>query len=91
MDVRARIIVSGVVQGVGYRFFVQRVARRMLLNGWVKNLFSGEVELEVEGPRGLIESMIKELRTGSLHATVTEIQVEWKKYTGQYSGFDITY
>ena len=89
MDVKAHIVVHGIVQGVGYRFFVQRTARRMLLTGWVRNLYSGEVEIEVEGPRGLVESFLKELRTGNPYATVTDLQVDWQKFTGQRSGFDI--
>ncbi len=91
MYVCANIIVSGIVQGVGYRYFVSKLARKMDLKGWVKNLPTGEVEIEVEGPRGLIESLIKELRIGNPWATVTNIEVHWKKYTGKYTGFDITF
>ena len=91
MHVRAHIVVSGVVQGVGYRYFVMRVARRMELTGWVKNRSTGEVEIEVEGPRGLIESLVKELWTGNAWASVRDMDVEWHKFTGKHTGFDITY
>jgi acylphosphatase len=89
--VRAHIVVKGIVQGVGYRYFVMKLAHRMALTGWVKNLPSGEVETLVEGPRGLVETLIKELRTGNAWATVTDIQVEWGAYKAEYTGFDITY
>jgi acylphosphatase len=91
MDVCAHIVVSGMVQGVGYRYFVMKLARRMELTGWVKNLPSGEVEIEVEGPRGLVEALIKELRTGNAWAVVRNIEVTWEKYRGKYTGFDIAF
>lgn len=91
MDVCAHIIVSGMVQGVGYRYFVTKIARRMELTGWVKNLYSGEVEIEVEGPRALIETMIKELKTGNAWAVVRNIDATFEKYQGKYTGFDITF
>jgi acylphosphatase len=91
MDGCAHIIVSGMVQGVGYRFFVTKIARRMELTGWVKNLPSGEVEIEVEGPKGLVETLIKELKTGNSWAMVRNIEITWKKYQGKYTGFDIAF
>ncbi len=91
MDVQAHIVVSGIVQGVGYRYFVSRLAGKWELTGWVKNLPTGEVEIEIEGPRGLIEPLIKDLWTGNAWATVRDIDVRWEKYTGKYDGFDITF
>ena len=61
MDAHAHILVSGMVQGVGFRFFISRIARKVQLTGWVKNHPSGEVEIDVEGPKGLIESFIKNI------------------------------
>ena len=91
MDGRAHIIVSGMVQGVGYRFFVTKIARRMELTGWVKNLPSGEVEIEVEGPKGLVETLITELKTGNSWAMVRNVEIAWEKYQGKYTGFDIAF
>lgn len=91
MDVSSHIIVSGNVQGVGYRYFVMRLARKMQLNGWVKNLHTGEVEIEVEGPKGILESFIQELWTGNPWATVRNIDVQWVRFRGKYTGFDVTY
>ncbi len=91
MHVRGHIIVSGMVQGVGYRYFVCKNARRMELTGWVKNLFSGEVEIEIEGPKGLVESFVQVLWTGNAWATVRNVEVNWEKYQGKYTGFDITF
>lgn len=91
MEAHAHIIVSGMVQGVGFRYFVYRTASRMDLTGWVKNLPNGEVEIEVEGSKGMIESFIKELPTGNPSAVVKNIDVDWKNPTGKYSGFEITF
>ena len=91
MLARAHVIVSGRVQGVGYRYFVQRQARRIQLTGWVRNLPSGEVEIEVEGPKGLVETLIKELWTGNVWATVRNVDVIWMPHENRYTGFDITF
>jgi acylphosphatase len=91
MEVQAHIIVSGMVQGVGYRYFVMRLAKRMQLTGWARNLYSGEVEILVEGQRGSIESFIKDLWTGNPSALVRNVEVNWQKYTGSHTGFDITF
>ena len=91
MKYSAEIIVSGLVQGVGYRYFVTKIARRMELTGWVKNLLSGEVEIEVEGPKGLVETLIAELKAGNAWAVVRNIEVVWEKFQGKYTGFDIAF
>ncbi|NNG26140.1 MAG: acylphosphatase, partial [Ignavibacteriaceae bacterium] len=64
MNVRAEILVNGLVQGVGYRYFVLREARRLDLNGFSENLFSGEVLTIVEGEKAMIEDLICKLRVG---------------------------
>lgn len=91
MDKCAHIIVSGVVQGVGFRYFVIKLARRLVLNGWVRNMPSSEVEIEVEGPEGMIQEMIRNLWTGNPYASVNNVNVHWDSFKGKYTGFDITY
>ena len=91
MYVNAHLIVSGHVQGVGYRYFVSHLARQMSLTGWVRNISGGRVEIEVEGQRGLIESMIADLRIGNSYARVSDIHVEWREFTGKYRAFDVTF
>jgi acylphosphatase len=77
------------VQGVGYRFFVFRQARRLQLAGWVRNLPSGEVEIRVEGPRGMIESLIRDLWTGNPSAAVRNVEVAWSAFSGRFKRFDV--
>jgi len=89
MDVQVHVVVSGVVQGVGFRFFVLRVARKMGLVGWVKNLPTGDVEILAEGPRGLVNSFVEDVRVGNLGAVVRGMDVTWGKRTGKYTGFEV--
>ena len=91
-DVRAMITVSGSVQGVGYRFFVQREALKLGLAGYVMNLPSGDSVLaEAEGSREAVESLIELLRKGPAHARVTSIKTEFRKAEGGENGFSIRY
>lgn len=89
MTVGAKILVSGLVQGVGFRFFVHRIASRMGLAGYVRNLYNGDVEIEVEGDRSLIEELIKEVKVGPRAAHVSDVMIEWKPYQGRFHNFDV--
>ncbi|MBS4035055.1 MAG: acylphosphatase [Ignavibacterium sp.] len=88
---RAKIIVNGLVQGVGFRYFVIRHAQKLGLKGYTKNLFSGEVLTEVEGDEGLIHELIKELKVGPSHAHVKNCVVEWNEYQNEFNSFDVRY
>jgi acylphosphatase len=88
-SVRAHIWVSGGVQGVGYRAFAQRVAIQKGLCGGVRNLDDGRVEVEVEGARTVIDSLIESLRAGPPMARVREVRVQWEPATGRENGFHI--
>jgi acylphosphatase len=91
MKTCAHIIVKGLVQGVGFRWFVQREANELGLTGYVKNLYNGDVEVEVEGERGLIEELIRQLRAGNRSSHVTDVHVSWLEYEDKYSNFRITF
>jgi len=83
------MLISGVVQGIGYRYFVYRSARQLDLVGWVRNLPDGRVQAVAEGDRGVLEIFIKELKTGPRFASVHNIDLKWAEPTGQYTTFDI--
>ena len=89
--VRARISVSGRVQGVGYRAFTIRVATQRGLIGGVKNTDDGRVELEAEGPKDRILSLIEDLKVGPPASRVTAVQVEWTSATGRQTDFRVWY
>lgn len=89
--VRVQIVVSGRVQGVGYRAFVVRAGTRQGLLGGVRNLDDGRVEVEVEGTRTAIEALLQELKIGPPGAHVTGVEAKWKSATGRFSGLAIWY
>ena len=88
---RAKIICNGLVQGVGFRYFVVRNAQRIGLKGYTQNLFTGEVLTVVEGDEGLIHELLKVLKVGPSHAHVKSCAVEWNDYNGEFQNFDVKY
>ena len=89
MFVRLHMVVQGLVQGVGFRYFVYHHATKLDLAGWVRNLFNGDVEIEAEGERSLLESFIEEVKVGPRSASVKDLRIEWKTYENKYSAFEI--
>lgn len=87
--VRAKILVSGRVQGVGYRAFTCRMAASRGLTGGVENLDSGQVAVDVEGSRNVLEEFLADLKRGPVGARVTQVQVEWGNATGLHHDFRI--
>lgn len=87
---RLHLVVWGDVQGVGFRYAVQRLATRLGLTGWVRNLDSGEVELVAEGPQPALLQLVEACRRGA--GTVGHVrgeQVEWQTPRGEFSRFEI--
>ena len=89
--VRAHIVVSGLVQGVGYRAFAARAAGNHGLVGGVRNLEDGRVELVVECEKAVIEALVLELKVGPPASRVQKIEVAWSPSTDRFSSFRIWY
>jgi acylphosphatase len=89
--VRARISVSGRVQGVGYRAFTLRAASERGLVGGVRNCEDGRVELEAEGPKETVVSLIAALKIGPPASRVSDVRVEWVAPTGRQTNFAVWY
>ena len=70
------IIVTGRVQGVGFRYFTVRCANDLGISGWVRNLPDGSVETAIQGQGGKIEEMIGRLREGPGAANVSSLEIE---------------
>jgi acylphosphatase len=73
--IRNRIIVSGNVQGVGFRKFVVAHALELNLSGYCRNLPSGEVEVDVEGPFEKVQALIRHLHIGPPRGKVEQVNV----------------
>jgi acylphosphatase len=89
MQVRVHIIVQGMVQGVGFRYFVHREATTLNLSGYAQNLYNGDVEIEAEGDRSLIEEFIKIVKVGPSSAFVKDLKIEWKEVQNRHDGFKV--
>ena len=89
MQSRAEIIVNGLVQGVGFRYFVYREARDSELKGFVKNLYTGEVLTVAEGEKALVEELINKLKVGPMHAAVKNCYVDWQEPLNEFITFEI--
>jgi len=89
--VSADIVVSGRVQGVGYRFFTEEAAARYGVSGWSMNMPDGSVTLEIEASKESAERFIDELKKGPPMSRVTGVSVEWKPYAGRHSSFFIRF
>jgi acylphosphatase len=91
MKARARIFVSGRVQGVFYRDNTRRWASSKGLKGWVRNLPDGRVEALVEGDQENIETLVGQMREGPPMARIDDIEVEWEEFKGEFSDFRIAW
>jgi acylphosphatase len=85
------ITIHGKVQGVGYRFYATRVARRLGLKGWIQNNRDGTVEAMVEGEKASIDEWVEEIREGPRYAEVTKIDAEVKDFSGRLGDFDVKF
>jgi acylphosphatase len=75
-------VVYGDVQGVGFRYYVQRRAEEMGLAGWVGNRRDGTVEVVAEGSRAALGRLLELLSKGPGLADVDRVDAEWGKETG---------
>jgi acylphosphatase len=84
---RARV--SGLVQGVGFRYFVYREATELSITGFVKNMADGRVEIWAEGPKPLLLEFLASLRVGPRFGRVEDVDLEWFDYEKKYDSFSI--
>ena len=85
MTVTKRLLISGRVQGVGFRFYMERKAREHGVAGWVRNRRDGSVEAMVQGSAEAVEAMIAWARRGPLSAVVAELTIT--NGSGEYTEF----
>ncbi|GAB6946446.1 acylphosphatase [Vulcanisaeta sp. JCM 16161] len=89
---RVHILVKGLVQGVGFRAFVRRNAKRLGIKGFVRNLPDGfTVEIVAEGPDDAIEQLISIAKRGPPGAVVEDVDVEYEEPKNEFSDFEILY
>lgn len=86
---RAEILVNGLVQGVGFRYFVFKCAKSLGLKGYTKNLFNGEVLTVVEGEIHLINDLYNKLKLGPQFSDVKNASLRWSEPTNEFNNFEI--
>ena len=88
---RLQGVIRGDVQGVGFRYFLAREARKLGLRGWVRNRDDGSVEFVAEGPKADLERLLEAARRGPGHARVAGVSVEWSAAGGGLEPFDLSW
>lgn len=89
---RVHVIVKGLVQGVGFRAFVMRNAKRLGVKGFVRNLPGGfSVEIVAEGDEESIDKLLEIVKKGPQGAVVEDVEVNEEVPTGEFDDFHITY
>ena len=86
---RLHLVVTGEVQGVGFRWYVQRVARSLGLHGEVRNRPDGAVEIEAEGDRACLEGLVEAAREGPAGAAVDRVDARWAEGPARFRDFQI--
>lgn len=85
------VLITGRVQGVGFRNFTQRNARQLGVNGYAKNLPNGKVEVVAEGNKAQLDALIVFLKEGPRYARVDSIEIDERPFTGEYETFGVRY
>jgi acylphosphatase len=85
---RAQVVISGRVQGVGFRYALRSRASSLGVSGWVRNRLDGNVEAAFEGPREHVELLLRWCRQGPSVAYVDEVEVAWQEPESEH-GFAI--
>lgn len=88
---QVHVIFSGRVQGVGFRYTVCRLAEPFSITGFVRNLQDGDVELVAEGNEQELSRFLHAIRTSALKRTIMNSRIHWKKATGTFEQFGISY
>jgi acylphosphatase len=90
-NMRVRVIVSGRVQGVNFRYATEKKAQSLGLTGWVRNLHDGRVEAVFEGTTESIGAMVEWCYSGPSLARVTAVEKREETHTGQFNDFRIVF
>ncbi len=90
MKKRVQAFFSGMVQGVGFRFAAERIARRLPVSGYVKNQTNGQVELVAEGEEKTLQEFLQQVRQ-AFSPYIHNVETRWQEATGEYKGFGIKF
>jgi len=86
---RLHVFIRGHVQGVGFRHFTMRTAGKLGLQGWVRNLRDGRVEIVAEGRQSRLEELLQDVKRGPVSARVEGVEKEWREPQSDFTGFKV--
>lgn len=86
---RLYCLISGLVQGVSYRFFARKYANLLNITGYAKNLWDGKVEVVAEGEKENLLKFLEVLKKGPSLSQVKKVDATWENYTGKHQGFSV--
>jgi acylphosphatase len=84
---QAHVYISGFVQGVGFRAYVRSKARKLGVNGWVRNLSDDRVEAVFQSDKETIQKLLKFCNRGPFFADVTDVVIDWEEAEEEFSEF----
>jgi acylphosphatase len=90
-QLRAHVVVHGLVQGVWFRASTKDEANRLGVTGWVSNLPNGSVEAVFEGEKKKVEEIVGWCHHGPSGAKVNNVEIVWEPYRKEFGHFDIRY
>ncbi len=85
------VLISGKVQGVGFRNFTRNNAKKLGVNGYAKNLANGKVEVVAEGDLLHLDLLIEKLEQGPRASRVDDVDIEERDFTGEYKSFNVRF
>ena len=91
MEKAVHLLISGKVQGVFYRYTAQKMATRLNLRGWIKNLPNGKVEAVAVGAPSAVDTFIAWCQEGPPGAVVTDVDIEPLDAVPEIDGFSVVY
>ena len=86
-----QVYFSGTVQGVGFRFTAERLARRFPVTGYVRNLEDGRVEVTAEGEEASLVEFLTAIRESGMKDYIRDVEAHWSVSQGCFRGFSIHY
>ncbi len=88
---RVHVWISGLVQGVFFRYHTRKLAKKLGVRGWVRNLPDGRVEAVMEGEEEALKKMLEFCREGPPGAEVERVEIKWERPKGEFDDFEIQY
>lgn len=84
-----KAVFSGTVQGVGFRFTTERIARHFEVTGYVRNRPDGKVELYAEGEEMIVRDFLKAVWEGPMAVYIREVETQWSEPEGRFQSFSV--